>query len=160
MVKHQQRGLGLPEPREQGYAEFSESDPDQTKAKASSGWVWVPLSFIFLLLGVLLGFQAALTLRPQAAAGSSDPFNLQLNVSKEGDNLNVRWDRQGQAVRTASRGVLVIVDGNYSKKVELDANQLQTGSVVYRHNASEVRFRFEVYPHDRDTITETIDWKE
>ena len=162
LVRHQEKGLGRPEVSDDGYAEFSEpeSESDHAKAKGSAGWVWVPLSFIFLLLGVLLGFQAALTLRPQAAAGSSDPFNLQLNVSKEGDNLNVRWDRQGAAVRSASRGVLVILDGNYNKKVELDSNQLQTGSVVYRHNSSEVRFRFEVYPHDRDMITETIDWKE
>jgi len=30
-------------------------------AKPRSGWFWIPLSFIFLLLGVVLGFQIALT---------------------------------------------------------------------------------------------------
>lgn len=127
--------------------------------KPRSGWVWVPLSFIFLLLGVLLGFQASLTLRPQASA-ASDPFNLQLSVSRDGDNLNVRWDRQALAIRAATRGVLVIVDGTYNKTVELDPNQLQTGSVVYRHNSGEVRFRLEVYPRDRDMLVESISWKE
>lgn len=159
LVRNQDQAVGLAEPPDAEYADFSEPEFEPLKKKGGSGWIWVPLSFIFLLLGVLLGFQAALTLRPQAV-GSGDPFNLQLNVSKEGDNLNVRWDRQGLAVRTASRGVLVIVDGSYNKKVELDSNQLQTGSVVYRHNSSEVRFRFEVYPRERDLIVETIDWKE
>src|SRR5205823_5242848 len=119
--------------------------------KARGGWVWVPLCFIFLLLGVLLGFQASLTLRPQASA-ATDPFNLQLSVSREADNLNVRWDRQALAIRTAIRGVLTIVDGSYTKTVELDPTQLQTGSVVYRHNSGEVRFRLEVYPRDRDML--------
>jgi hypothetical protein len=151
------------QPNEPQAAEFedlpSRGAPDPRNEKARSGWVWVPLSFIFLLLGVLLGFQAALTLRPQPAA-ASDPFNLQLIVAREGDNLNVRWDRQGLAVRTARRGVLGIVDGSYHKTVELDPNQLQTGSVVYRHNSREVGFRLEVYPRDRDMIVESIQWKE
>ena len=160
--EHREQGLGRPQIPQEGYADFTESEsgPDPGKTKERTGWVWVPLSFIFLLLGVLLGFQAALTLRPQAAAGPSDPFNLRLNVSKEGDNLNVRWDRQGLAVRTAGRGVLVIVDGKYKKQVELDSNQLQTGSVVYQHNSTEVQFRFEVYPRERAMIVETINWKE
>ena len=140
-------------------AESSGSAPEQRK-KARRGWVWVPLSFIFLLLGVLLGFQAALTMRPQATSGNSDPFNLQLNISKEGDNLNVRWDRQAPGIRAATKGVLVIVDGAYNKTVELDANQLQTGSVVYRYNSGEVRFRLEVYPRDRDTLIESVNWKQ
>lgn len=143
-------------------ASESEDSPPRVVAeaeKARSGWVWLPLSFIFLLLGVLLGFQAAITLRPQTAGGA-DPFNLQLTVAREGDNLNVRWDRQALAVRSARRGVLVIADGAYRKTVELDPNQLQTGSVVYRHSSSDVAFRLEVYPRDRDMITESIQWKQ
>ena len=132
--------------------------PSPPLAKARGGWVWVPLSFIFLLLGVLLGFQAALTMRPQTASGGADPFNLSLTVSKEGEDLNVRWDRQSPAIRAARRGVLIIVDGTYNKTVELDANQLQTGSVVYRYNSGDVRFRLEVYPRDRDVLIESLDW--
>ncbi|MDQ2944387.1 MAG: hypothetical protein M3Y27_00305, partial [Acidobacteriota bacterium] len=56
-----------------------------------------------------------------------------LRRTKACGNVVHRGLRQGLAVRTASRGVLVTVDGNYNKKVELDSNQLQTGSVVYRH---------------------------
>jgi hypothetical protein len=150
------------QPNEPQAAEFEDLPPRASAAaphvKSRSGWVWVPLSFIFLLLGVLLGFQAALTLRPASAA--SDPFNLQLSVSKEASNLNVRWDRQALAIRTATRGVLVIVDGSYHKTVDLDPNQLQTGSVVYRYNSGQVQFRLEVYPRDRDMLVESITWKE
>lgn len=158
LVRYDEPGLG-PAYSGSGTTDFLEAE-DPLKNTGHSGWVWVPLSFIFLLLGVLLGFQAALTLRPQTVAGSSDPFDLQLNVSKEGENLNVRWDRQSRAIRTATGGVLVIVDGLYNKTVELDPNQLQTGTVVYRHNSGQVRFRLEVYPSARDMLIETVDWKQ
>jgi hypothetical protein len=128
------------------------------KPRGRSGWVWLPLSFIFLLLGVLLGFQAALTLRPQMA--SADPFNVSLSVSKEGDNLSIRWDRQAAAIKAARQGVLVIEDGTYNKTVELDPSQLQTGSVVYRHNSNDVKFRLELNFRDRDLMTEMVEWKQ
>ena len=119
-------------------------------------WVWVPLSFIFLLLGVLLGILADSAMRPATPGG--DPYSLSLQAAKSGDNLNIKWDRQAPAIRTAQKGVLNIEDGAYSKTVDLDPGQLQTGSVVYHHNSNHVRFRLEVYPKDRDSLTETHEW--
>jgi hypothetical protein len=119
-------------------------------------WIWFPLSFIFLLLGVLLGFQAASTMRPTTPAG--DPYSLSLTAEKSGDNLHIKWDRQAPAIRTALKGVLGIEDGAYSKTVDLDPSQLQTGSVVYHHNSNHVRFRLEVFAKDRDSLTETHEW--
>ena len=135
-------------------------DDEPEEQQGRSGWMWLPLSFIFLLLGVLLGFQAALTLRPQTQPGAGDPFNTALSVSKDGDDLNVRWDRQAAAIHSARRGQLVIEDGPYTKTVELDANQLQTGSVVYRHSSPDVKFRLELMLHDRNTLVEKLEWKE
>lgn len=140
-----------------------EAYPDvDFRAQEKSGWVWLPLSFIFLLLGVLLGFQAALTLRPQQAPMAGDPFNLGLSVTKEGENLNVRWERQSPAIRTARQGVLTIDDGPFSKAVPLTASELQTGSVVvYQHHSpGDVRFRLELSLKDRDSIVEKLEWKE
>ena len=31
------------------------------------GWVWIPLSFVFLLVGTILGFQVALSVRGKVA---------------------------------------------------------------------------------------------
>ncbi len=42
------------------------ADRSPSKSRARSGWAWIPLSFVFLLLGVVLGFQAALTIGPKA----------------------------------------------------------------------------------------------
>ncbi|MDP8982507.1 MAG: hypothetical protein M3O35_18170 [Acidobacteriota bacterium] len=119
-------------------------------------WIWFPLSFIFLLLGVLLGFLAASTMRPTTSPG--DPYSLVLNADKSGDNLHIKWDRQAPAIRTAQKGILSIEDGAFSKTVDLDASQLQTGSVVYHHNSNRVRFRLEVFPRDRNSLSETHEW--
>jgi hypothetical protein len=121
-------------------------------------WVWFPLSFIFLLLGVLLGFQAAMSFN--ATKGSSqDPYAISLGVERRQDDLSVRWDRSNQAIRTASKGILEIQDGKYAKRVDLDSAQMQTGSVIYRFSSDTVRFKLEVYPRDRVVISEWVEWK-
>ncbi len=132
--------------------------PSETKPKSRSGWVWVPLSFIFLLLGVLLGFQAALSLRPQLPAGSNEPYNLSVMVTQNGGNLQIKWDRQSLAIRTAQKGLLTIEDGGYSKPVPLNASELQTGSVVYPPQSKQVRFRLDVSVSARDVVSETVEW--
>ena len=116
------------------------------------------MSFIFLLLGVLLGFQASLTLRPQASAG--DPFSVGLTVTRDGDNLGVRWDRQSPAIRTATQGLLLIEDGSTTRPVSLSADQLQTGSVVYPHKTGAVKFRLELTLKSRTVLIQNLEWKE
>jgi hypothetical protein len=154
-------GAGLPSLRTQPHPQLPELNypfPPGAPGKLRRNWVWYPLSFIFLLLGVLLGFQAALVFSSGKPA-SQDPYTLGLGVERRGEELSVRWDRSNGAVRTASKGVLEITDGRYSKRVDLDSSQLQTGSVIYRFSNSDVKFKLEVYPKDRVVISETIDWK-
>ena len=129
------------------------------KSRLRGGWVWIPLSFIFLLLGVLLGFQAALTMGPKVSAGGAPDFALSLSVNKSDDNLAVKWDRQAAAVRSAQRGVIEIQDGGQTLSRDLDAAQLQNGNMIYRNSSNAVRFRLIVYPSPRVSVTETIDWK-
>ena len=127
-------------------------------AKIRRNWVWFPLSFIFLLLGVLLGFQAALTFN-SSRGSSQDPYALSLGVERRESDLSVRWDRSNQAIRTASKATLEIQDGRYSKRVDLDSAQLQTGTVIYRFSSNDVKFRLEVFPRDRFSISEWVEWK-
>ncbi len=129
--------------------------------KIRSGWVWFPLSLIFLALGVLLGFQMALSMRPNGpAALGPEIFNLGLKVVKGGDALNLTWDRQAPAVRSAGRGVLFIKDGAHNLSRPLDVTDLQNGSVVYSKPSPSVTFKLEVYPRDHLLVTETVEYKE
>lgn len=123
------------------------------------GWVWIPLSFIFLLLGVVLGYQAAVTLSPQLNAGRQAP-NLALNLtaSRTGNSLTVRWNRDALAVRNAQSAVLDIQDGGLSKSVDLEVADLRNGTVIYQNSSNAVRFRLVVFINARLTMSETLDW--
>lgn len=129
------------------------------RSRYRSNWLWMPLSLIFLLLGVLLGFQAALTLGPRTAAGASQTgMTLGLAVTANDDNLHVNWDRQSPPIRSSTRGLLEITDGAYKKTINLNASQLQNGSVIYHHLAEAVVFRLTVYPSERVVVTEKYAW--
>ena len=132
----------------------------KTGAKVRSGWVWIPLSFIFLLLGTILGFQVALSVRNQLPASiRPDPYSLHMTVTPTNDSLHVRWDRDAAPIHSQAKGALVISDGGAQKVVQLDGDQLRNGSVVYRRASNDVRFRLEVYTADRVVVAETMDFR-
>ena len=118
--------------------------------------VWIPLSFIFLLVGVLLGFQAALSLYPGGKTPSGrDPLVLGLTTEKSGDGLHVKWDRRAPAIERATGGALTITDGTFNRLIQIDQHQLQNGSVIYRNLSNRVIFRLEVFSHERTSLVET-----
>jgi hypothetical protein len=120
--------------------------------------VWIPLSFIFLLVGVVLGFQTALSLRPALdPAAARDPYLLSLAATKTNGEIQLRWDRQSPAVLKARGGRLVIADGDHEQTVEFDASQLQNGTVVYRYLSGKVDFRLEVFPVGRASVAESVE---
>ncbi|MBI5084608.1 MAG: hypothetical protein HZB13_08430, partial [Acidobacteria bacterium] len=55
------------------------------------------------------------------------------------------------------RGLLYIQDGDNSKTVELKQEDLSRGGVLYRHGTSNVKFRLEVFPRERNSVTESLE---
>ncbi len=128
---------------------------------ARSGWVWIPLSFIFMLLGVILGFQIAISMRPRTPANPYlEAWNLALGVQRLEDRLVVSWDRTAPAVRNANRGVMTILAGDDNRRIELSFNDLQAGQLIYRSSPSTVTFRLEVFPKDRTSVAETLEYRQ
>jgi hypothetical protein len=122
-------------------------------------WVWIPLSFIFLLIGLLLGFETALSMLPKMSGTAPRDFALGLTVARSDENLSVRWDRDASAIRGAQHGTLEIEDGTFSKSVDLDSAQLHNGSVIYRNSSDDVSFKLTVYPRAGLSVAETMEWK-
>ena len=125
--------------------------------------MWFPLSFIFLLLGVALGFWARGSSGMLGAAsreftGSPD-YSLALAANRSGDSLTVQWDGDSPIIRNADRGVLEIHDGGYSKTVELDVAQLRSGKLAFQNASAEVSFHLTVYLNSRLSVSETLDWR-
>ncbi|HVO99575.1 MAG TPA: hypothetical protein VMT15_16000 [Bryobacteraceae bacterium] len=133
-------------------------NPSPAKSISRPAWVWLPLSFVFLLLGVALGFETGLTMGPKPSPGAPD-FSLGLAVTKDGDNLSVKWNRDSPAVKSAEKGVLEIQDGEYSKPVDLDTAQLRYASIIFTNSTKTVRFRLIVYPQTGVTVMQEVVWR-
>jgi hypothetical protein len=124
------------------------------------GWVWIPLSFIFMLLGVVVGFQIALSMRPKQPANLwLEAWDMNLQVKRTGGELAVTWDALSPAVRNSSRGALIIQSRDETRTVDLRGTQLQGGSVIYRGVPERVIFRLEVYPRERSVVSEIAEFQ-
>jgi len=144
--------------RPSSLAELPEEPVDEEQSRFRGGWIWIPLSFIFLLLGVVLGFQIAISFRSGRPMNlQNDPYSMDLAATKFGESLQLKWNLESMAVIQAQRGVLTIHDGPSAKIVELNREDLARGSVLYRNLSSAVRFRLEVFPRERNSVVETID---
>jgi len=131
-----------------------ETPPEPHVSSKSRSGMWMVAAFVFLLLGVLLGYEASRITAPRRASD----FALALAVERTGQNLTVRWNPDAPAVRSASNGVLEIDDGGETKRVELDPANLSSGSMVYRNASEKVRFRLVVYLDSGLSVTEELEW--
>jgi len=127
----------------------------EASQKLKKSWVWLPVSSIFLLLGVLVGFLIAVTIRKPNSAVPLAAYGLSLAVQQQDpDSIHVTWDRGAVPVAIATRGVLHIQDGDFYKAVELKPAELQTGSVIIRNVRNTVTLKLEVFMLDRNSLTE------
>lgn len=136
-------------------------EPSGTRVRGvRAGWVWIPLSFIFMLLGVVVGFQIALTLRPKQPANPwLEAWDLTLQVKKSGEQLDVTWDPLAPAVRNSNRGALIIQSRDETRTIDLRGAQLHGGSVVYKGVPDRVIFRLEVYPREHVVVSESSEFQ-
>jgi hypothetical protein len=136
---------------------ISESAVPKRTLRLRGGWVWVPASFVFLLVGTIIGFQVALSVHTKVTQ-APDPYTLNLSATPSADSIHLRWDRTSPAIQLAQKGTLVILEDGQQKNVDLDAGHLRNGSVIYRRASDQVSFRLEVFTSDRVSISETVDF--
>jgi hypothetical protein len=148
---------GAAEPAEAaGYA-YATTLPTRSRL---IGWMWFPLSFIFLLLGVALGYWAALGMSPRITVSGAPEYSLTLAAKKSGENVTVQWNGDSAVIRNADRGVLEVHDGGYAKTVDLDTAQLRGGKLAFQNASGAVTFRLTVYINSRVSLSETLDWRQ
>jgi len=132
----------------------SAAGPTPSPRPKSRAGIWMVAAFVFLLLGVLLGYEASRITAPRRASD----FAVSLAVERSGENLMVHWNRDAPAVRSASSGLLEIDDGGEMKRMELDRANLSGGSFIYRNASEKVRFRLVMYLDPGVSVTEELDW--
>jgi hypothetical protein len=119
---------------------------------------WPVLAGLFcLLLGIAAGI-AARPLIPALNPPDHDPFVTSLSARRIDGKLLIRWDRDCPAVRYAQRGTLEITDGQFTKTIELTANELQTGSVILHNSSEHVSLRLVILVHEISSVAEVVRW--
>ena len=82
-------------------------------------------------------------------------YALSLVVVEFGENLHLNWARDSAPVSSARRGVLEVSDGETRRSLELNADQLRGGSVMYRRASGKVGFRLEVFVSENTSVSES-----
>ena len=159
-ARRSRRETGLSAPGGQDKAEqirgaFADVRPAPPK---QNRWVWLPLSFIFLLLGIVLGVEITLSMnRAQSMTQGGDPYSMELSVSRFGESYHLKWNPDLTAVRAARRGELLIQEGTATETKPLSADDLLRGGIIYRGTAQSVHFRLTLYLSDKTAISETVE---
>ncbi|MDX2269777.1 MAG: hypothetical protein NW208_16875 [Bryobacter sp.] len=123
-------------------------------------WILVPLSFVFLLVGVIAGFQAALVLnRADTDDLAYRSLGFAMGATRDGNAIFLRWDPNAAAIRFGRRAALTIEDGDFKRTVQLDAVQLQNGAATYRSANAGVVFRLEVETQRGSKVTESVQYQ-
>jgi hypothetical protein len=135
------------------------SSPAPQPRRTAPAGLWIALSVLGLIAGLALGFFLAQTLTSSRTVLEQERFySIGLSVTRSGDNLNVRWDRQSKPVRAAVKGTLTIQDGSRRSELEMDAVQLQGGALIYRPSGKQVRFTMELQLQAGTRLSEVADW--
>ncbi len=90
------------------------------------------------------------------ATSAGAPGSLGLDVRPGYGDWHVTWNRDHPAIRKAARGVLAIEDGNSHRDLTLNATQLHSGAVPYKHKSDDVTFRLNVFGPEKQISTESF----
>jgi protein TonB len=120
--------------------------PEPEAPAASSGnliKIIAGVAAALLIVVVLFVYPGVLKHKPSSNS-AQDTSSLQLRTERTAGEILLTWNRDSDAIRNASKAVLSITDGAQHEDVQLDLNQLRTGSIVYPPVSGDVTFTMEV----------------
>jgi JAB1/Mov34/MPN/PAD-1 ubiquitin protease len=130
-----------------------------TGPTTSRRWALIPLSFLFLILGLFLGLQSALVVGPHLGK-PVDPFSLGLRVKPlAGQKIQIDWNLSSAPIAAAQDAMLYIEDAGAVKPVPLTRTQLTSTSIEYPALGKAVHIRLDVRLRDNAIYSESIDFR-
>lgn len=94
---------------------------------------------------------------PSSAAAQQDTSPLSLRVERTSGGMLLTWNRDLPVIQSATKVVLSISDGDRHENIQLDPNQVRTGSILYPPITGDVSFQMEVTdPHLAKTTSESL----
>ncbi|MCC7497912.1 MAG: TonB family protein [Bryobacterales bacterium] len=119
-------------------------------------WI-MPVVLGFLLVMVLaLGGLVARLYWPASVETVQSGGQLDLRAMRYPGSIFLTWNRTAPILSSATGGRLVITDGEYQKELQLEKQELLSGSVSYVPAGNELHFRLDVFTSPDRTISESV----
>src|ERR1039457_2850317 len=134
--------------------------PAANKNKKVRLLVAAALGMLVLVGGFLFVYPALLHRgRTSQTVGQQDSSPLGLHIERTAGGLLLNWNNRAPVIQHASRVVLSITDGERHENIEMDPNQVRTGSIVYPPISGDVSFQMEVADSNQSrTTSESLRW--
>jgi protein TonB len=88
---------------------------------------------------------------------AQDSSPLSLRVERTSGGMLLTWNRDLPVIQNASKVVLSISDGDRHENIQLDPNQVRTGSILYPPITQDVSFQMEVTDgHNAKATSESL----
>jgi protein TonB len=92
-----------------------------------------------------------------AALAHQDSSLLQLRVERTAGELLLTCNRDADPIKTATKAVLSISDGERHENVQMDLAQLRNGSIVYSPSSADTSFTMDVTgQNNTTTVSESV----
>ena len=142
-----------------GFAAAGIEPPEPAKKnKKLRLMVAAALGMLVLVVGTLVVYPMLLKrVSPRATVAQQDSSPLSLRVERTSGGMLLTWNRDLPVIQSATKVVLSISDGDRHENIQLDPNQVRTGSILYPPITGDVSFQMEVTdPHQSKTTSESL----
>ena len=141
-------------------AAVEEEEDDEEPPVASGGWgnhnklKWVAggAAVALLLLSGMLVYPGVGHKSRRPGTPGSESTALNLHVERSAGALLLTWNRDAEAVKSATRADLAIHDGDQHENVNVDLAQLRNGSIVYTPSGADITFQLSVTEKDASKV--------
>ena len=119
------------------------------RSRMASGWVWIPLSFVFLLFGVALGFRRPLLTSARDRKRGTEIFLCRWWSRRWSESQRPLGSTSARRTGLATRRARDRGKGRHQTRRNWTPHSLRNGTLTYRNATNDVRFRLTVFPKDQ-----------
>jgi hypothetical protein len=121
--------------------------------------LWAMLAFLGFAASGSIAYLLFERTKPTSAASRPSASTLGLTASEGERDIRLGWDRQSPSIRQATRGTLEIREGSFQKSLDIDADQLRSGSIIYSRPVAitdTVAFRLRLFFEQGPPLSESV----
>lgn len=121
--------------------------------------LWALLAILTIAATGSVGYLLFERTKPISPTARSAGTGLRLSASEGDHNVTLTWDKDSTVVASALKAVIEIQEGTFQKTLEIGAEQLRAGKIIYSRPvaiADTVSFSLRVFPERGKPALESV----